>query len=235
MNILLFGGNGALASGIREYLAPFGYGLGTADIRPHTKNIENYWSCDARSSSDVAKVLAEFSKSIGNVDALVNLVGLIANKPFYNPMVTEKYIEEDYWQNMMDMNLNTAFIISKEYHRYATARKIKCNMINFSSVSSGGNRGQIAYSVAKAALEGLTRNLAIELGPRGHRFNAVSPGYIDVSSTHQNVSAEKLNPITEKISLRRLGDTESIGKTVKFILDTDYLNGQIIKVDGGFF
>ena len=235
MNILIFGGNGALSSGIRKYLETFECQLGIADISHNTLDIKNYWKCDAGSSSGVANVLSEFSSIGGQVDALVNLVGLIENKPFYNPMVTEKYIEDSYWQNMMDINLNTAFIMAKEYHKYAIKHKIKCNMINFSSVTSSGNRGQIAYSVSKAALESLTRNLALELGPRGHRFNAISPGYIDVNSTHQHVSDSRLKAVIEKISLKKLGDIESIGKTVKFVLDTDYLNGQIIKVDGGFF
>ena len=235
MNILIFGGNGALSSGIRKYLETFECQLGTADISHNTLNIENYWKCDAGSPSGVANALSEFSSIGGQIDALVNLVGLIGNKPFYNPMATEKYIEDSYWQNMMDINLTTAFNIAKEYHRYAVEHKIKCNMINFSSVTSGGNRGQIAYSVSKAALESLTQNLALELGPRGHRFNAISPGYIDISSTHQHTPSNKLKDVIEKISLRKLGDIESIGKTIKFILDTDYLNGQIVKVDGGFF
>jgi 3-oxoacyl-[acyl-carrier protein] reductase len=231
----MFGGNGVLASGIQKYLESFECRLGIADISHNASNIKNYWKCDARSPSSVANVLSDFSSIVGHIDALVNLVGFIANKPFYNPMGTEKYMEDSYWQNMMDVNLNTAFILTKEYHKYAIEHKMKCNMINFSSVTASGNRGQIAYSVSKAAIESLTRNLAMELGPRGHRFNAISPGYIDVSSTRQNVSDEKLKAITDKISLRKLGNIESIGKTVKFILDTDYLNGQTVKVDGGFF
>lgn len=235
MNIILLGGNGALGLNIKNYLESAGHLLAVADISNNEFGLENYWSFDATSSDSVATTLCEFTKEHGRISALVNLVGIIENGPFYSPMKPDKYLSMDHWQNILDINLNTAFVIAKEYHKYAIEHKIKCNMINFSSVASSGNRGQIAYSVSKAALESLTQNLALELGPRGHRFNAISPGYIDVDSTKKHITATKLELIKEKISLRKLGDAKSIGKAVEFIIQTDYLNGQVIKVDGGFF
>ena len=168
------------------------------------------------------------------IDCVINLVGKIHSKPFYNVMEKDRYIDDDIWDDVILHNLKSAFNISREYHKYCTRLKLKCNLVNFSSVTARGNPGQLIYSVSKAGVETLTKTLAKELGVRGHRFNVISPGYIDVASTRQAISDEQAAKIKSRIPSRKFGDTGSIVEAVKMLIEASYVNGAVIAVDGGY-
>ncbi len=104
-------------------------------------------------------------------------------------------------------------------------------IVNMCSVAGVyGNAGQANYSSAKAGLIGFTKSLAKELASRNIRANAIAPGFIKTDMT-KNLDGEK---IVEHIPLKRLGEPEDIAKAVKFLaVDTDYITGQVLGVDGG--
>ena len=129
--------------------------------------------------------------------------------------------------------MHSAFILAKEYHRYCQKIRKKCNLVNISSISAEGNPGQVAYSSSKAALEILTVTLAKELGPSGHRFNVVSPGFIDVSSTISAMRPDQIEKIIQQTPTRCLGDVNSIVNGIVFSLESSFVNGNILRVDGG--
>jgi 3-oxoacyl-[acyl-carrier protein] reductase len=106
-------------------------------------------------------------------------------------------------------------------------------IVNFSSIASEGNAGQAAYSSAKAGIEGLTRTMAIELGPFGVRVNAVALGFIDVVTTRKAVRDSQLRQYAEKTPLGRLGQLEEVVSAVEFLSSNAFVNGTIVKVDGG--
>jgi 3-oxoacyl-[acyl-carrier protein] reductase len=106
-------------------------------------------------------------------------------------------------------------------------------IVNFSSIASEGNAGQAAYGAAKAGVEGLTRTMAIELGPLGVRVNAVALGFIDVATTRQAVAEERLQTYVQKTPVGRLGRFDDVVNAVEFLATNAFANGTIVKLDGG--
>ena len=111
--------------------------------------------------------------------------------------------------------------------------RVKGVIINFSSISAAGNAGQIAYSAAKAGIEALTKALAKELGMFKIRVCALAPGFIETESTKNSLSESMLDYWKKETPLRRLGKVEDITRTIEYVIETDYLSGEIIHIDGG--
>ena len=229
--ILILGSSGELGSNLYKSFGEENYNIVGADLRT-SENTQ--FKFDANCSSSIENLFQHCTENDLKLDCVVNLIGKIHNQPFYNVMKTQKYIDDDTWREILAYNLETAFKISKSYHRYCVGTKRKCNMINFSSVTSTGNPGQLLYSIAKAGLETLTKTLARELGVQGHRFNCVSPGYINVTTTQAALSEKKADSIINRIPLRSFGDVFSIYQAVKLLIEAPYMNGAIIPVDGGY-
>ena len=227
-NLIVFGSSGALGNMICNHLQAFDYKLVRVDVRGEADKL-----ADVTIEEDVSRVFDQLQEENIKLDGLINLVGKIHNRPFYNLMTKPNYIETHDWIDQFNVNVHSAFFIAKHYHRYCTIFKLKCNLINISSISACGNPGQIAYSSSKAALEVMTQTLAKELGPFGHRFNVIAPGFIDVETTRTSLPAGKINDIEARTPLRKLGDIESIVNGVHYLLSSDFTTGQVLKVDGG--
>lgn len=226
--LLAFGANGSLGTSISTLLAARGYSLCTVDIHAPCDYIT-----DLTKETEVRALFDQFIKQKIEIAGVLNLVGKIESAAFYSPMRSDKYIALDDWKNLFDINLHSAFILAKEYHRYCQKIRKKCNLVNISSISAEGNPGQVAYSSSKAALEILTVTLAKELGPSGHRFNVVSPGFIDVSSTISAMRPDQIEKIIQQTPTRCLGDVNSIVNGIVFSLESSFVNGNILRVDGG--
>ncbi len=108
------------------------------------------------------------------------------------------------WRDVIDANLTAPFVVATQVAA-RMARRGGGSIVNFSSIASEGNAGQAAYSAAKAGIEGLTRTMAIELGPLGVRVNALALGFIDVATTREAVADERLQTYAQKTPLGRLG------------------------------
>ena len=114
-------------------------------------------------------------------------------------------------------------------------------IISLSSVSALGNRGQANYATAKAGLQGLTRTLAIELGPFGITANAVAPGFIDTEMTRATARRQGHDPqqviemAAKSIPVRRVGQPRDVANVICFLASEEagYVNGQVIYVAGG--
>jgi 3-oxoacyl-[acyl-carrier protein] reductase len=109
-------------------------------------------------------------------------------------------------------------------------------IVNLSSVSALGNRGQANYSAAKAGIQGFTRTLAIELGPFGINVNAVAPGFIATDMTEVLPEAQKA-ALLQQIPLGRLGQPQEIADAVRFLASPQagYITGTELHVNGGMF
>ncbi|MEW4325583.1 3-oxoacyl-ACP reductase FabG [Rossellomorea marisflavi] len=188
---------------------------------------------DISRHEDVKKAVAETVERFGRIDILVNNAGVIRDNLLF------KMSDSD-WDTVMDVHLKGAFLMSREVQTFMVHQK-HGRIVNLSSTSALGNRGQANYSTAKAGLQGLTKTLAVELGPYGITVNAVAPGFIETDMTRQ--TAKRIGvPFEEFVSMsirqipaRRSGQPEDVANAVAFFADerSSYVNGQILYVSGG--
>jgi 3-oxoacyl-[acyl-carrier protein] reductase len=114
-------------------------------------------------------------------------------------------------------------------------------MVLISSTSALGNRGQTNYSTAKAGLQGMTKTLAIELGPFGVNVNCIAPGFIATAMTEQTAMRLKMpfeeftKMMGDQVALRRIGQPADVAGPIAFLCsdDASYISGQVLYVSGG--
>jgi 3-oxoacyl-[acyl-carrier protein] reductase len=144
------------------------------------------------------------------------------------------------WDAVIAVHLRGSFLMSKAAQKHMTEAKFG-RIVNLSSISALGNRGQVNYSAAKAGIQGFTKTLAIELGKFGITANAIAPGFIETEMTA--ATAERLGVDFEdfkkfnadQIPVGRVGQPEDIAHTVSFLVSegAGFVSGQVIYVAGG--
>jgi 3-oxoacyl-[acyl-carrier protein] reductase len=177
----------------------------------------------------VDRIVAE----LGPPTVLVNNAGVTRDNLLF------KMTDAD-WDAVMGVHLRGAFLMSRATQKYMTEQKWG-RIVNLSSVSALGNRGQANYSTAKAGLQGLTKTLAIELGPFGVTVNAIAPGFIATEMTaataaRLGVEFGKFQEMAAaEIPVRRVGQPEDIANVVSFLVSegAGFVSGQVIYVAGG--
>lgn len=147
--------------------------------------------------------------------------------------------EED-WDMVMDVHLKGSFNTARVIQKYMVENRYG-RIINISSTSALGNRGQANYSAAKAGLQGFTKTLAIELGKFGITTNCVAPGFIETEMTKSTAKRlgipfeELVKHTVSQIPVGRSGKSEDIANAVLFFADeaSSFVNGQVLYVAGG--
>ena len=178
------------------------------------------------SQFDVAKQLVDDLYDQGvQVDVLVNNAGITRDG------LVMRMSEEDF-NAVIQTNLNGCFNMC----RHLTPRLLKQKggrIINMTSVVGVmGNAGQVNYAASKAGMIGLTKSLAREVASRGITVNAIAPGFVETDMTDQ-LSDRVKEAMLGQIPLKRFGQVEHIAQTVDFLIDNDYITGQVIEVNGG--
>lgn len=179
------------------------------------------------SKYEEAKDLVEFAKNTyGSIEILINNAGIDLWKMFCDTT------NED-WDNIISNNLTSAFYMSKESIKYMVPNMQGC-IINISSIwGITGASCEVAYSVTKAGMDGLTKALAKELAPSNIRVNSIAPGAI-MTDMNNNLNQEEIQEIEEQIPLGKFGKPEDIAKCVKWLVEDTYTTGQIISPNGGW-
>jgi 3-oxoacyl-[acyl-carrier protein] reductase len=231
------GSSGEIGSRLVAHLVSAGWTVAAVDVRPFTAaapaNVVAA-TCDLANSGDAERTLVELARAHGTPELLVNCAGRIANAPLVRRGARGWETHDPaLWKDVIDSCLTTAFNATATCARLMIEGRRRGVVVNISSVCARGNAGQVAYSAAKAGLNGLTLALAKELAPLGIRVVGLAPGYFDTKSTADNVSAERLAKITNAIPLRRLGQIDEIARAIDFIVDDQYVNGTILELDGG--
>ena len=178
--------------------------------------------------TDVAceKQVADLFAQLPVLDVLVNNAGVCLFK-----QVQDTTKEE--WDNLFAVNVGGAFLCTRAAVK-GMLDKQKGAIINVASVwGEVGASCESAYSASKAALIGLTKSLAKELGYSGIRVNAVSPGAID-TQMNARLSKEEILALQEEIPAGRMGACEEMAQAVLFLVENEYVNGADIPVNGGF-
>jgi len=177
------------------------------------------------------KLLDAVEKRFGGADILVNNAGIIRRANFL------EFTDED-WDAVMDVNIRSVFVLSREFAKRLAARKAPGRIINTASMLSfqGGIR-VAAYTASKSALAGLTKAMANELAPIGINVNAIAPGYMATDNT----SALRADPVRNKSILERIpagrwGEPNDLNGAVVFLASdaAAYVHAITLPVDGGW-
>lgn len=179
------------------------------------------------SEAEVKSMIKQVIDSFGQLDILVNNAGITRD----NLLMRMKETEFD---EVIQTNLKGVFLCMKAVTRQMMKQR-SGKIINIASVVGiSGNAGQANYVAAKAGVIGMTKTAAKELAPRNILVNAVAPGFITTDMTDQ-LPEEMREELLKMIPLQRLGVSEDIAKTVRFLAseDANYITGQTIQVDGG--
>jgi 3-oxoacyl-[acyl-carrier protein] reductase len=188
---------------------------------------------DVADAQAVAVAVERIAGELGPPVALVNNAGVIRDNLLF------KMADED-WETVMAVHLRGAFLMSRACQQHMVEQRWG-RIVNLSSTSALGNRGQANYAAAKAGLQGLAKTLAIELGPYGVTANAVAPGFIETDMTAATAARVGMDFETfkkaaaEQIPVRRVGQPEDIAHTVSFLVSegAGFVSGQVIYVAGG--
>jgi NAD(P)-dependent dehydrogenase (short-subunit alcohol dehydrogenase family) len=185
---------------------------------------------DLTDLKSIPKLIRNVMDQCGRIDILVNNAGINQKKNF-----TE--VSDDEFQQVIHTNLSSVFSISREVAK-VMIQEGHGNIINISSMAAQyGLPKVIAYTASKAAIEGMTKAMAVELSPEGIRVNCIAPGFIatDMTAKSLNGDDERMQKVLSRTPLGKLGEALDIGEAALYLASegAKYLTGVILPVDGG--
>lgn len=188
-------------------------------------------ACDLSELSTIPDLVDDIFQRHGRIDILVNNAGINLKKEF-----TE--VSDIEFQQILLTNVTAAFSLSREVVKAMLAHNKQCSIINISSMASQyGLPKVIAYTASKAAIEGMTRAMAVELSPQGIRVNCIAPGFIatNMSAKALNNDPERKQKVMSRTPMGFLGNPADIGDAALFLSSdaAQYITGVILPVDGG--
>lgn len=182
---------------------------------------------DVSKREETEKLIQFAINKFNKIDVLINNAGISQEGLFTD-------VTEEEWQKIINTNLNSVFYCNQQALKYMIQEQQGC-IINISSIwGETGASCEVAYSTTKAAINGMTKALAKEVGPSNIRVNAIAPGIID-TDMNRNLTNEELEPIKEQIPLNKIGKALDIAKCVKWLIEDEYTTGQIISINGGWY
>lgn len=232
---IVVGAKGSIGSHILSQLKALGHSAIGVDLPEGIGPSDGWIDCDFRDSDEVKHFFDAVPDMLSDSKlVLVLALGKIHNEPILSIGTDDIETHQKHtWDEVIESNLTTLFIGTREFARLCWSLRRPGLVIAFSSVSARGNPGQVAYSAAKAGVEGFVRAAAKELGPLGIRTAAIAPGYMATTSTIANVPETRLEKLRLATPLRRLGDKEDLTRTVIWLAETEFLTGATIQIDGG--
>ncbi len=191
---------------------------------------------DVRREGDIVEFVAWAREAMGGLNSLVNNAGIIRDGLLVRRDKAtgeiRKMTAED-WRTVLDVNLTGATFMVREVVALMLATESRPGVVvNMSSISRLGSRGQSNYVATKAALAANTLTWAREFAPHGIRVVAIAPGMVETPMT-QGMNQKARDALVAAIPLGRIGVPEDIWHAVKFAMECDYLNGRTVEVDGG--
>jgi len=213
--------------------------LNEADCAGTVKEIENAGGkalavgCDVSKTDQVNAAVERIAAELGEPTVLVNNAGIIRDANLFK-------MTDEQWDAVMNVNLRGSFLMARAAQKYMTGQKWG-RIVNISSSSALGNRGQANYSATKAGLEGFTKTLAKELGKFGITANAIAPHFIATDMTKATATSLKMSfedlvaTYSKQIPVNRVGQPADVAAAVSFLVSdgAGFVSGQVLDVAGG--
>ena len=238
-NVLITGASRGIGRGIAHVFAKHGANVAftysssseaakiiESELSTSNVKVKSYKS-DASNFEEAQELAAAVLEEFGSIDILINNAGITKDN------LLMRMSEEDF-DRVIQVNLKSVFNMTKAVQRTMLKQR-KGSIINMSSVIGvKGNAGQSNYAASKAGILGFTKSMAIELGSRNIRSNAIAPGFIVTEMTDQ-LGEDTIKQYFEAIPLKRGGTPEEIANTCVFLGSdmSSYITGQVLNVDGG--
>ncbi|MGS2809573.1 3-oxoacyl-ACP reductase FabG [Nocardia sp. MW-W600-9] len=188
---------------------------------------------DVADEAAVAAAVERIATELGAPTVLINNAGVLRDNLLFKMSV-------DDWDTVMNVHLRGAFLMTRAVQKYMVDAKFG-RIVNLSSTSALGNRGQANYSAAKAGMQGFTKTLAFELGKFGVTANAIAPGFIETEMTAATAARVGVDfeafkqAAAAQIPVNRVGKPEDIANTASFFVSegAGFVSGQVVYVAGG--
>jgi 3-oxoacyl-[acyl-carrier protein] reductase len=188
---------------------------------------------DVSDADQVATAVGKIAAALGPPVVLINNAGIIRDNLLFK-------MSEDDWDMVLGVHLRGAFLMSRAAQKFMVDQRFG-RIVNLSSSSALGNRGQVNYSAAKAGMQGFTKTLAIELGQFGVTANAVAPGFIATDMTAATAARVGMafedfqTAAASQIPVRRVGQPADVAHVISFLASegAGFVSGQVIYVAGG--
>ena len=231
---LITGASRGIGNSIALHLKNEGYRvLGTATSSAGVSKLEEEGIeglvLDLNSAESREKLWEQVVKKESQISVLVNNAGITRDNIVLR-------MSEDEWLDIINVNLNSAFYLSKKVLKMML--KLKWGrIINITSTSASiGNKGQSNYSAAKAGVEAFTKSLAREVGSRNITINSIAPGFIDTDMTKQS-DGVNMDDLIKEIPLGRFGKPDEVAHLASFLCseEASYITGQTIHINGGLY
>ena len=196
------------------------------ELKRNNINMDIY-QADVSKREEIESMVEYVINKYGRIDVLVNNAGIDLVKLFTD-------VTDEEWNYVINNNLYSVFCVSQQVVKHLINAKNGV-IINISSIFGQiGASCESIYAVSKAGIDGLTKSLAKELSLSNIRVNSIAPGLID-TEMNNDLSEEDIKNVEAEIPLKRIGRTEEIAKTVKMLIECDYITGQVISVNGGWY
>ncbi|WP_309616935.1 3-oxoacyl-ACP reductase FabG [Salinibacterium sp.] len=241
---LVTGAARGIGAAIAVRLAADGYSVGVLDLREEdtAATVAQIRSgggtaigvgADVADSTAAADAVALVAAELGAPTVLVNNAGILRDNLLFR-------MTDDDWDAVISVHLRGAFVMSRAVQKHQVEAKWG-RIVNLSSTSALGNRGQANYAAAKAGLQGFTKTLAIELGPYNVTVNAIAPGIIAtdmlrMAADRLGITFEAyLDAASKDIPVRRVGQPDDIAAAASFFCsrEASFVSGQVLYVAGG--
>lgn len=183
---------------------------------------------DSASEEDVKRAVREVEEKLGNPSILINNAAVSSFSLFTDISLSD-------WRNMFSVNVDGAFLYSRQVIP-SMIRNGGGRIINVSSMwGITGSSCEVNYSATKAALIGMTKALAKELGPSAITVNCIAPGVIN-TEMNSTLSAEDMQALTEQTPLMRIGSPDEVARAALFLAgdSASFITGEVLNVNGGF-
>jgi 3-oxoacyl-[acyl-carrier protein] reductase len=188
---------------------------------------------DVSKTDEVQQAVDAVAAELGPPAVLVNNAGVIRDNLLFK-------MSDDDWDTVLNVHLRGAFLMTRAAQKHMVDQHYG-RIVNLSSSSALGNRGQVNYSAAKAGMQGFTKTLAIELGPFGITANAVAPGFIATDMTAATAARVKMSfddfkaAAAGDIPVRRVGEPDDVAHAISFLVSegAGFVSGQVLYIAGG--